>query len=67
MQPKTFKYKVDMPSEYAAGIMGFNDTVLVTIDSGDPGGDETGEDSFKEYIRQSLSEWYDGAKISLIE
>ena len=60
-----FRYEINHPGEYAAGIIGFSDTVTINIGSGDPGGDKTGEDSFQEFMRQALLEWYDGASVDL--
>ncbi len=58
-----YKYEIDSPDELDAGLHGFSDEVTVIVDSGEPGGDPTGEDSFEEYMRQALIEWYDGAKV----
>lgn len=49
-------FDVCVPGDYAAGIRGFSDTVTITVDSGDPGG-EPGE--FEAHIRQALVEWYE--------
>ena len=58
-----YKYEIDSPDELDAGLHGFSDEITVIVDSGEPGGDPTGEDSFEEYMRQALIEWYDGAKV----
>jgi hypothetical protein len=58
-----YKYEIDSPDELDVGLHGFRDEVTVIVDSGEPGGDPTGEDSFEEYMRQTLIEWYDGAKV----
>jgi len=58
-----YKYEIDSPDELDAGLHGFSDEVTVIVDSGEPGGDPTGEDSFEEYMRQALIEWFDGAKV----
>ena len=58
-----YKYEIDSPDELDAGLHGFGDEVTVIVDSGEPGGDPTGEDSFEEYMRQALIEWFDGAKV----
>jgi len=58
-----YKYEIDSPDELDAGLHGFRDEVTVIVDSGDPGGDPTGEDSFEEHMRQALIEWFDGAKV----
>ena len=55
------KYEIENPGEYEAGIPGFTDTVTIKVSSGDPGG-EAGE--FADFMRQALSEWYDGAIVS---
>lgn len=49
-------FDVYSSGEPAAGLRAFNDTVTVTIESGDPGG-EPGE--FLEAMRVFLQEWYD--------
>ena len=58
-----YKYESDSPDELDVGLHGFRDEVTVIVDSGEPGGDPTGEDSFEEYMRQALIEWYDGSKV----
>jgi len=58
-----YKYEIDSPDELDAGLHGFGDEVTVIVDSGEPGGDPTGEDSFEEYMRQALIEWFYGAKV----
>jgi hypothetical protein len=52
----TYKFFVYFPGEVAAGLYPFDDDVSVTLDSGNPGG-EDGE--FEEYMRQCLADWYD--------
>lgn len=54
-------YRIDMPSELAAGLEGFTDIVEITVESGDPGG-EPGE--FAQAMREALCEWYDGARVT---
>jgi len=49
-----------MPSEPGAGIRGFSDFIHITVDSGDPCGEE-GE--FEEFVLGCLREWYDGAAV----
>ena len=63
--PKAYLYGVEFSGEPAAGLRGFTDTVTIIVDSGDPGGEATGEDSFQAFMLQALREWYDGAKIKL--
>jgi len=64
---KEYTYDICQPYDSAAGIIGFNDTVTITVESGDPGGDESGEYSFKEFMLQSLREWYYEAGVKLQE
>lgn len=61
---KGFKFQIECPSEYSAGIIGFSDMVTITIDSGDPGGNH-GE--FEEWMRDSLREWYDGCGVEIVK
>ena len=61
--PKAYTYDIYLPSERSAGITGFTDIVHVLIESGDPGGNETGPDSFREFMLGALREWYDGASV----
>jgi hypothetical protein len=58
------EYAVDMPSDMSAGLRGFTDTIIVNVESGDPGG-EPGE--FAQYMRDCLAEWFDGAGVQLNE
>lgn len=60
---KTIKFSVYHPGERAAGIYSFNDTVTVTIGSGDAGGN-AGE--FESLMIDVLSQWFD-ANVTLIE
>lgn len=64
MKPKLIKYNIYSPGESAAGISSFSDVLDICVLSGDPGG-EDGE--FEEFLRGCLSEWFDGAKVILIE
>jgi len=64
---KEFTYFVDMPNELCAGLCGFTDEIKITVESGDPGGEADGEDSFKEFMLNALKEWYAGASISIVE
>ena len=57
MKPKTYKFLVDYPSEYAAGIRGFVDKIMIVVDSGDIGGEE-GE--FEKYMVEVFNEWFGG-------
>ena len=62
---KTYTFDVYHPGERAAGIIGFSDTITITVESGDPGGDDSGEHSFQEFMLTFLREWYDGATVEL--
>lgn len=55
-------FDVCVPSERAAGILGFSDTIIISVESGDPGGDP-GE--FSDHILMALKEWYDGGNVVL--
>lgn len=57
-------YCVYHPGDHSAGMWGYSETVTLTVESGDPGGDP-GE--FAETLRQRLAEWFDGAKVILGE
>jgi hypothetical protein len=61
---KQVTFKINHPGESGAGIRSFSDTITIEIESGDPGGD-VGE--FEEHLKQTLIEWYDGAKVELIK
>ena len=56
------KYTIIHNGEPAAGFLPFSDMVTIFVKSGDPGG-EDGE--FRDYMKQCLAEWYDGAKVYL--
>lgn len=56
-----FQFYVSHPGEPGAGIRSYSDEILVTVQSGDPGGDP-GE--FPEWMRQAIAEWCDGAKVT---
>ena len=58
-----YKYLIKHPGEEAAGIRSFTDIISIRVESGDPGGELQGEDSFAECMRQTLQEWYDGADV----
>jgi hypothetical protein len=57
-------YDIHHPGERSAGVNAFEDTVTIEIESGDPGGNN-GE--FAEHMRDSLKEWFDGAKVKIKE
>lgn len=58
----TYVFDIEVPSEYSAGIRGFTDKIVVSIESGDPGG-EPGE--FTQAMEQFLREWYDTQNVHL--
>lgn len=62
-KPKSFQFRIEHLGELGAGIRPFNDTVTITVDSGEPGGDGEGENSFQEHMREALAQWYDGAHV----
>lgn len=64
LESQSIRYWICMPQDYSAGIIGFDDTVTIFIESGDPGGD-AGE--FAQHIKDALSAWYDGAMVTLLE
>jgi len=56
-------FDVDDAGEPGAGLPAYTDTVVVTLDSGQPGG-EPGE--FERYMRDCLAEWFDGARVEAV-
>lgn len=60
---KTIVFEVGSSGESAAGIRPFNDTIHVGCDSGDFGDEE----QFRQFMAGALSEWYDGAKVTVAE
>lgn len=61
------EFHIEHPGEEGAGIRSYHDKVTILVDSGDPGGEESGEDSFTEFMRRALSEWFDGAGVEMEE
>lgn len=59
---KQIFFKINYPGEVGAGINGFTDEVIVTIVSGDPGG-EPGD--FEKHMVDALADWYDTSKVTL--
>lgn len=57
-------YCVLHPGELAAGVRGYSETVTVTVESGDPGG-EPGE--FAGALWVFLKDWFDGAHVRMGE
>jgi hypothetical protein len=50
------------PGELGAGIRGYSDTVKITVESGSPGGEAW---EFAEFMRQTVAEWFDGARVTI--
>ena len=61
-EPLTLTFDIQHPGELQAGLRAYSDTVTVTVDSGDDG---AGPEVFAEYMRKSLSQWFDGAAVGL--
>jgi hypothetical protein len=55
------EYIVIVPNEPGAGIRGFTDEVVITIKDASPDA-ETLRDA-TQFFRESLQEWFDGAKV----
>ena len=58
---KTLIFYINHPGEEEAGMRPFSDEIRITVESGEPGG---AKGEFTEFMRQSLSDWYDGASVS---
>lgn len=58
-------FEVDHQGEPDAGVSSYSDKVTVIVQSGNPGGEESGDESFQEFMRETLAEWFDGASIRL--
>lgn len=59
----TLIFNIHSPSELSAGLVGFDDTVKIEIESGNPGGDPG---KFAKETAQFLQDWYDGAQVTLV-
>ena len=65
MEPRKWIVEIDSPQDLDAGIIGFTDTIVITVDSGDPGGAKS---DFGTFLIDMFLEWYDdGARIEVIE
>lgn len=53
-------FDVSHSGEPGAGLTAYSDTVVVALESGEPGG-EPGE--FEQFMRDCLADWFDGAKV----
>ena len=60
---RKYIYRIEHSGDYAAGLRAYSEEVTIIVASGDPGGGESGEDSFQEFMRRSLEEWFDGARV----
>lgn len=60
---KKIVFEIDNKGEQAAGILPSWDKITIEVSSGYPGG-EPGE--FEQYIKESLADWFDGARISQV-
>lgn len=60
---KVFEFKVVFPGEESAGLRAYTEKVKVSVESGDPGG-EDGE--FQAHLRDALAAWFDGAGVEAV-
>lgn len=61
---KDYKFTVVCPGEIGAGLRSYTEEVTISVESGDPGGDP-GE--FEAFLKDCLTEWFDGAGVCLID
>ena len=57
---KKYTYEIESTGEPDAGYIPYRDTITVTVDSGDPGGEGN---EFGDFMAGCLAEWYEGADI----
>lgn len=57
------KFSIISSGEKAAGIIPYEDEVTIKVESGSVGDPE----EFEDYMLQNLQDWYDGAKIVVVE
>lgn len=57
---KKYKFNIVHPGEYGAGIRSYSETVEVSLESGDPGGDPG---DFELFMEDCLADWFDGASV----
>ena len=55
------EYLVVFEGDRAAGLHPFTEIVSISVDSGDPGGQDN---EFRDYMRDCISEWYDCASVA---
>jgi hypothetical protein len=63
---KTFTFEIDAKGDWGVGIPAMYDILTVTVDSGDPGGDEDSEE-FTDFMCSVLQEWYDTPGVDLLK
>jgi hypothetical protein len=61
---KKYKFDIYFPGDTSAGLHSYTDEVEIIVDSGNPGGEN---EEFEEYMKQCISEWYDGSKVTIIK
>ena len=54
------KFDIENAGEIGAGLCSYTETVVIDVESGDPGG-ENGE--FMEYMRGALADWFAGSRV----
>ena len=54
------KFDIKNSGEVDAGLLPYTDTVIIDVESGNPGG-EDGE--FMEFMQSALAEWFDGSSV----
>lgn len=54
------KFNIEHKGEIGAGIRSYTDTVIIDVESGDPGGDN---EEFMNFMQSALAEWFDGAVV----
>lgn len=60
---KVFEFEIVHPGEEDAGVFAYSEKVKVSVESGDPGG-EDGE--FQEHMRDAIAAWFDRAGVGII-
>jgi len=54
------KFEITHPGDSSAGIHSYSETVNISVESGDPGGEDG---DFLQFMRECLSDWFDGAAV----
>lgn len=60
---KVFEFEIGHPGEDGAGLFAYSEKVKVSVESGDPGG-EQGE--FADFMKSCLADWFDGAGVGIV-